>query len=74
MVCIILLYRIRKTEVDKAQVVDVDGSSSYLYKKYQLFKKHCRSTLNLELLSSPPMYGWETASETNAAVLSKKLP
>ena len=72
MVCIILLYRIRKAEVDKAQVVDVDGSSSYLYKKYQILKKHCRSTLNLELPSS--MSGWETASETNAAVLSKKLP
>ena len=32
------------------------------------------STATMELPSSPPVSGWETVSETNAAVLSKKLP
>ena len=64
---IILLYRIHKAVVDKA---DVDGS--YLYKKYQ----QCgRSRPDLDLSPSPPLSGWETVSETNAAMLlSKKLP
>ena len=31
-------------------------------------------TDNLELPSSPPLSGWETVSETNAAELSQKLP
>ena len=71
MVSIILLYRIRKAIVDKAEVVDVDGS--YLYKMFQRLEKQGRSTPNLELLSSPLMSGWETVSEINAAELSKKL-
>ena len=53
-------------------VVDVDGSC--LYKKCQRLEKRSRSRPDLNLSPSPPLSGWETVSETNAAMLSKKLP
>lgn len=67
-----LLYRIRQAKTDDLEVVDVDGS--YLYKKCQRLEKRGMSTAALDLPSSPPVSGWEIVSETNAAVLSQKLP
>ena len=53
-------------------IVDVDGS--YLYKIRQRLEKRGMSTAALEFPSSPPVSGWETVCETNAAEISQKLP
>ena len=64
-----LLNRICKAVKDNVEIVDVDGS--YLYKKVQQLEATGMSIAPLYLLTSPPISGWETISESNVAHADK---
>ena len=64
--------RIEQAKSEQLPIVNVDGS--YLYKKHHELSHSGVSVPHLDPPSSPPITGWETATEKNVSSIATRLP